>query len=303
MPDKKTLDYYVSELRRIEKSRQADSEKEIKKIYRELKKDLNSFLANEYADFSNGNGILSVALLQEKARYAKFLEEVDNHLNSITPGVSKAIQSTVKKTYKAVYEGMIDAVTSSVDSDELKTKLKGLSIRPEVMNRAINNPISGLTLPDTLEKHRKDVIYNIKQQINTGLMTGERYDTMAKNINKVLSGDDGAGGMYGKAIRIVRTEVHRVQEEGLLDCAKDISEGLEGSGLIYAATWHNMGDQKVRPNVRRHTAKGWKTYKSKTTANHEKLDGMTIRVGDKFEIEPGVFTECPGSSGTARNDC
>ncbi len=28
-----------------------------------------------------------------------------------------------------------------------------------------------------------------------------------------------------------------------------------------------------------------------------------ILVGDKFELEPGVFAKCPSSSGTARNDC
>lgn len=303
MPDKKTLDYYVAELRRIEESRQADTEKEVKKIYKELLKDLNSFLGNEYATYSNSDGVLSVSVLQEKARYAKFLQEVDQHLNSITPKVSKTIKSTVQDTYKAVYTGMVEAVTKSVDNEELANNLKGLSLRPEVMKNAIENPISGLTLPDTLEKHRKEVIYNIKQQINIGLMTGERYDTMAKNVNKVISGDNGRGGLYGKAVNIVRTETHRVQENGMIDCAKDVSKGLEGSGLVYTAVWRTMMDGKVRPSYKIHTPKGWITKTAKTTANHQKMEGKRIIVGGKFEIEPGVFAECPGSSGTARNDC
>lgn len=303
MPDKKTLQYYVAELRRIEQSRQADTEKEVKKIYKELLKALNSFLGNEYASYSDNKGVLSVAVLQEKARYAKFLQEVDQHLNSITPKVSKTIKSTVQNTYNAVYTGIVDAVTKSVDNEEVIKNLKGLSLRPEVMNRAINNPISGLTLPDTLEKHRKETIYNIKQQINIGLMTGERYDTMAKNVHKVIGGDSGTGGSYGKAMNIVRTESHRVQESGMMDCAKDVSKGLEGSGLVYTAVWRTMKDSRVRPSYRVHTPKGWKTKTAKTTANHQKMEGKRIIVGDKFEIEPGVFSECPGSSGTARNDC
>ena len=160
-----------------------------------------------------------------------------------------------------------------------------------------------MTLPDTLEKHRKEVIYNIKQQINIGLMTGERYDTMAKNVKKAISGDDGRGGSYGKAMNIVRTEVHRVQESGMMDCAEDISPSLEGSGLIYTATWRNMGDANVRPSYRVHTSKGWKTVIRKTTANHQKMEGVTIRVGDKFDLGNGVFAKCPGSSGTPENDC
>lgn len=302
MLDKKTLDYYISELRRIEESRQADTEKQVKKIYKTIIKDLNSFLGNEYAAYSDNNGVLSVAVLQEKARYAKFLQEVDKYLNGITPEISKTIKETVQDTYNAVYTGMVDAVKKSVDNDELTEKLNGLSLRPEVMKRAVENPISGLTLPDTLEKHRKEIIYSIKQQINIGLMTGERFDNMAKNVNKIIGGDNGTGGLYGKAVNIVRTEVHRVQESGLNDCAKDISGSLEDSGLIYAATWRTMKDQRVRPQHRVYTSKGWKT-KIIGTANHQKMEGVTIRVGDKFELEPGVYAECPGSSGTARNDC
>lgn len=303
MPDKKTLSYYTAELRRIEESRQSDTEKEVKKIYKEILKDLNGFLGNEYAAYSNDEGVLSVAVLQEKARYAKFLQEVDQHLNSITPKVSKTIRKTVEDTYKAVYTGVIGAVQKSVDNEELKEKLKGLSLKPEVMKNAVENPISGLTLPDTLEKHRKEVIYNIKQQINIGLMTGERYDTMAKNVKKAISGDDGRGGSYGKAMNIVRTEVHRVQESGMMDCAEDISPSLEGSGLIYTGTWRNMGDADVRPSYRVHTSKGWKTVIRKTKANHQKMEGQTIRVGDKFDLGNGVFAKCPGSSGTPENDC
>ena len=34
-----------------------------------------------------------------------------------------------------------------------------------------------------------------------------------------------------------------------------------------------------------------------------KMEGVTIKVGEKFQLEPNVFAECPSMSGTARNDC
>ena len=40
-------------------------------------------------------------------------------------------------------------------------------VTPEVVKRAVINPVSGLTLNDRLEKHRQEVIYNIKQQLGT----------------------------------------------------------------------------------------------------------------------------------------
>lgn len=304
MPDKKTLDYYVAELRRVEKSRQADTEKEIARIYRSIIKELNHFLADEYADYSDGDGRLSVGVLNLRARYAKFLQEVDKHLNTVTPDISAEIRKTVEATYESVYKGMVKAVEDSTDKDRLHERFKDLNLRPEVIKNAVENPISGLTLPDTLEKHRQEIIYGIKQRINIGLMTGERYDTMAKNINKAVFGNAGVGGLYGKSMNIVRTEVHRVQESGLADSAKDINKGLEGSGLVEVAIWRTMKDKRVRPQVRVRNARGkWKTIKSKSGADHQKMEGKAIIVGDKFEVESGVFAECPGKSGTARNDC
>lgn len=42
---------------------------------------------------------------------------------------------------------------------------------------------------------------------------------------------------------------------------------------------------------------------SRNGANHQKMEGVIIQVGDKFQLEPNVYAECPSTSGTARNDC
>ena len=154
-----------------------------------------------------------------------------------------------------------------------------------------------MTLPDILEKNRKEVIYDIKQQVNIGLMNGDRYETTAKKVAERLDIS------YGKATNIVRTETHRVTESGFMDCAKDISDSLDGSGLVYTAAWRTMKDERVRPQHRYRTKSGWKTSISRNGANHQKMEGVIIQVGDKFQLEPNVYAECPSTSGTARNDC
>jgi hypothetical protein len=126
---------------------------------------------------------------------------------------------------------------------------------------------------------------------------------MSKNVRKVLVGDDKRGGYYGKAANIVRTETHRVTEGGLMDCAKDIDTAIQDTGFVYTATWRNMGDSKVRPNVRIYTSKGWKTKTANTNANHIKMEGQIIQVGDLFDLGNGVKAEHPGGSGDAANDC
>ena len=71
-------------------------------------------------------------------------------------------------------------------------------VRPETLKDAVNNPVSGLTLNDNLEKNRAEIVYNIKQTIGIGLQNGDRYETMAKRVAESLDND------YNKAIRIVR---------------------------------------------------------------------------------------------------
>lgn len=291
-----SLNDLLHEIRRIEQSREVLTEKKIRKIYKQLLKELNHFLADEYLKYSK-DGILTVAMLQEKSRYAKFLEEIESHVNNLTPEIVALIKNTVEDTYTACYKGMSESVLKAKDTKSALNYLKDLSIRPEVMKRAIENPVSGLTLPDILEKNRKEVIYDIKQQVNIGLMNGDRYETTAKKVAERLDIS------YGKATNIVRTETHRVTESGFMDCAKDISDSLDGSGLVYTAAWRTMKDERVRPQHRYRTKSGWKTSISRNGANHQKMEGVIIQVGDKFQIEPNVYAECPSTSGTARNDC
>lgn len=291
-----SLNDLLHEIRRIEQSREVLTEKKIRKIYKQLLKELNHFLADEYLKYSK-DGILTVAMLQEKSRYAKFLEEIESHVNNLTPEIVALIKNTVEDTYTACYKGMSESVLKAKDTKSALNYLKDLNIRPEVMKRAIENPVSGLTLPDILEKNRKEVIYDIKQQVNIGLMNGDRYETTAKKVAERLDIS------YGKATNIVRTETHRVTESGFMDCAKDILDSLDGSGLVYTAAWRTMKDERVRPQHRYRTKSGWKTSISRNGANHQKMEGVIIQVGDKFQIEPNVYAECPSTSGTARNDC
>lgn len=294
----KTLDKYIVELRRIEEHRTEGAEKQIRRIYKALLKDLNGFLGNEYTQYSNGEGELTVAILQEKREYTRFLEEVEKQLDDLTTSEAKAIRKTVEKTYEACYKGMVDAVENASDTAALAEAVQGSTMRPEVLKRAIENPVSGLTLPDVLEKNRKETIYKIKQEINLGLMNGDRYETVTRKVADRLDIS------YRKATTTVRTETHRVREGGFMDCAVDISEGVEGSGLVYVAIWHNMGDEKVRPQVRRKTKKGWKTTYSKNGANHIKMEGQAVIVGkEKFKFSDGVTTTAPSHSGVAAHDC
>lgn len=298
-----SLDEMLHEIRRVEESRVALTDKKINSIYRSLYKDLSAFLADEYIKYADKEGKLFLANLDSKNKRAKFLEEIVTRVDSISPEIKEQTINLVNKTYEKSFSGIAKAVKNADDTKDLISSTKTL-VRPEVLKKAVNNNIDKLTLNAVLEKHRAEIVVNIQQALTVGLMNGDRYETMAKRVKEVLVGNGQTKGAHGKAMNIVRTESHRNIESGLMDGAKETAKIIEKNGdLIYAATWRTMKDERVRPQ-QRHRKKGkWVTTMSKNGANHMKMDGVTIKVGEKFQLEPTVFAECPGESGTARHDC
>lgn len=282
------LEKYLFQLRRIEQHRGATAEKEIRKIYKGLLKELQSYLSDVYMNYSEED-LLNYGMLAKAGMDARFLEEVEQRINDITPKVASEINKTVAATYEACYEGMQFAVEELVkDRKQLLDTFSGVrAVTPDVIKAAVNNPISGLTLNDTLEKHRKDIIYDIKRNIGVGLTNGDRYTTMAKRISESLDGD------YKKSIRIVRTETHRVRESGFNDAATELNNSLKNgtSGYVMAKTWHTMQDNRVRP-ARQKRAK----------YNHIKMDGVTIPIDDLFELPSGATCKAPSQTGVAGED-
>lgn len=271
------------QVRRVAKGREVGAEKEIRGAYQKLLKELQHFVADEYAKLAEDDR-LTYAILQKHGEFANFLEVVQKHLDTLTPEMSKTIQTLVQDTYKITYDGMVSAVKSAVDSETLQTALRAVKAStPEIIKRAVDNPVSGLILKDTLEKNRRNIIYDIKQQIGIGLTNGDRYSTMANRIKTKLNED------YAKSIRIVRTEAHRVQEAGNLDAAIYVNGALLKG--VMTKTWKTMADVRVRPNRQKR-----KTY------DHVRMNGITVPVDEDFTLPSGAKTKAPGNSGVSGED-
>lgn len=299
MPKSKTsLNELLYDIRRIEQHREVLTESKIKSIYQSLMKDLNAFVANEYTKYADTDGRLYMSYLDAQNKRAKFLQEVINNVDSVSPAIREEMETLIDMTYQKSYEGMAKAVLKADTEGKLANITKDISVRPEVLKQAVANNISKLTLPTVLERHRAEVIYQIQQELNIGLMQGDRYEQMAKRIS------DRVGVSQSKAMNITRTETHRNIESGFMDCAENLQQSLDGSDLIYTAIWRTMKDERVRPQVRRKGKKGgWKTTLSRSGANHMKMEGVTVKAGDMFDLGDGVKAKAPSQSGVAAHDC
>ena len=271
-------------------------------------KDLNSFLADEYIKYADEDGRLyvldgmtamgeDISYLDAQNKRAKFLQEIVANVDNISPLIKEEMETLIDVTYQKSYEGMIKSLKKADTAGKLEAVSKDIAVNPKVLKQAINNNISKLTLTPVMEKHRAEVVYQIQQELNIGLMQGDRYETMAKRISDRLDVS------YNKAMNITRTETHRNIESGFMDCAEQLSDKLSDSDLIYAATWRTMKDERVRPQQRRKKGGKWKTTISKNGANHIKMEGKTVKAGDMFDLGGGVKAKAPSKSGVAAHDC
>ncbi len=105
----KTLDELLIEVRRIEEHRTKGAEREIRRTYQNLLKELNNHLAEKYVRYAE-NDILTYSILQKNGAYARFLEEVEQKITSLTPEVRRTIRKTIEQTYDATYNGLIHNV-------------------------------------------------------------------------------------------------------------------------------------------------------------------------------------------------
>ena len=293
----KSLTELLYDIRRIEEHRVFLTEKKIGSMYRQLSDDLDTFLAKGYKQYADSDGRLYLSHLDGQRKRAFFLNEIVKNVDNLEPSLQKELTDLVSKTYENCFVGMAEAIKNANTAEEIARITQDISVRPEVLKQAVNNNISKLTLPSVMQKHRAEIIYQLQRELTIGLVNGDRYETMARRMSERV------GVSQSKAMNITRTESHRNVENGFMDCAEHIQEGLSGSELIYAATWRNMGDDRVRPQQMRKTKKGWIKSYNENGANHMILEGQTVKAGEFFNLGNGVKAKAPSQSGVAAHDC
>lgn len=292
---KPDLDYLLAQARRIAEHREAEAEKEIRKAYKALLKDLQAYIGDVHARYAV-DGALDFAALQRAGYDARFLEEIEERIIHASPKAAKALHELVEDTYKLAYESMVQGVLAQEVDGLNDVFADAVAITPDQIKNVVKNPVMEVAL----EKNHKDIIYEIKQAVAVGLMNGDRYDTTARRIAELLDADKGA---YKRAVRIARTESHRVCEMGNHDAALRVDEELQKgtSGLRFIKVWRTMKDERVRPQRRKRGKKGW-TTKMGSGPNHMKLNGQTVLENEPFDLGGGVEAMSPGQSRVAGHD-
>ena len=243
------LDKTQEQIQKYLEQRLNKTERVIAKQYAVLLEDIRLELTKLYEKYEVG-GKLTYAEMAKYDRMKRFLEYINELLILNYKDMRKAIVALLGETYLQGYYMMGWALETATLS-----KLAYSAVPAATITAMINNPITGLTLNDRLNKNRADIVYRIQQEITQGLVQGESYGTMAKRLKTSLEGD------VNKALRIVRTEAHRVNESAKLDSAVHANK----NGIIMLKSWKNRMDERSRPS-------------------HKAANGQTVAVEKDFKV-------------------
>lgn len=243
-----------------------EAERDNAKVIARLLKMLREEMGQMYEKYEKG-GTLTYAEMTKFNRLEKVFADIKEHTILAYDDIFNNIERALKDVYQEGYY-----LTAWKVQEESQKAFMTSAVSEEVIRRALDNPISGLTLADTLEKKRVEIEYMIRQTVNRGLVEGVTYAAMANELVGKLDNDN------TKAVRIVRTEAHRVMEQG----RQDSRDYADAHGVVTMKEWLLGADERVRDT-------------------HRRLSGVKKKNDEYFEASGGRAL-VPGGFGIARED-
>lgn len=264
---KKTLEAHLEQLEKQSYKNLRSYEKSLREAYRSLLNDMQKVISNVYAKIGD-NADTMLVNLNKYSRKDNVEGQLTYLINEFSKkkyrGMYNHLREQLLYAYQFYYTGLTEISNASYKLSPLKT---------EWINSMIQNEITGLTLKETLQRQRQNIIYQIKSKLIQGINLGYSYSRMANEIKDVVNGD------YKKAVTTARTEVHRVRNVGTQRSA----EVAEAHGIRQVKIWRNMKDERSRKL-------------------HRKMHGVTIPVNEYFKLGDGAKCLVPGETGRAEHD-
>ena len=206
------------------------TERSVGKEYNKMLRELRRLISDYFAEYADADDRLT---LQEMMKYDR-LEKLNRKVAKLTREQYTPIAREIRKGLRSSLTTAFDSTKEAVGEAAGRT-IRGV-LKDETINEILQTPHSGLKLNRRLQRRRADVIDRIQETLTQGMRDGERYRSMATRLKTELEDD------MVKAQRIIRTEGHRVQEEG----KRKSLEHASNQGVKMVKWWKNSGDERVR---------------------------------------------------------
>lgn len=240
----------------------------LERVYDKARQDCENKIRqlSSRTDFENLQSII-----YQKQYQQALVDQLEAIIYDLRSEGFKTISEYLEKSYINGYTGvMYDLMVSS-----------GI---PIIMPINQNQVVKALQTDSKLSKGLyarlgEDVNYlkrSIRAELSRGIANGSTWNEIAGKIAKGMNSPFNTS--INNAIRIARTEGHRVQQSAALDAQYRAKE--KGADIV--KQWDSTLDNRTRPH-------------------HRMLDGQIRELDEDFEIE-GITASAPGHFGRAKED-
>lgn len=241
---------------------------ELKQVYAQAAKDVEKRIRelSMRTDMENLQTIIYQKQYQEVLK-----KQIDNVLDSLHTQEFTTIESFLTNCYTDGYIGVMYDIAGQgipiIMPIDPKQVVKALQTDSKISTK----------LYTRLGEDVKKLKASIRAELSRGITQGASYNQIAVKIAKGMKSDYNTA--YNSAVRIARTEGHRIQCQSAYDAQK----AAVSKGADVVKQWNSVLDGRTRPH-------------------HRQLDGQIRELDEPFEIS-GMKADYPGAFGRASEDC
>lgn len=248
--------------------------RELKQVYAQASKDLQKSIndLNLRTDMQNLQSIIYQVKYQEAMK-----KQIDGILDKLNKGSYQTINEYLQDAYHNGYIGNMYSlqkqgipITVPIDQKKVLTAL-------QTDSKLSSKYHSGDILKGRIAEDVKKLKVTIRAELSRGIANGETWQQVAYKI--ALGMNNPMSKALNMAMRIARTEGHRVNQQGFLDAGTEAKK--KGADIV--KQWDATLDSVTRP---------W----------HQEADGQIREWDDFFEVG-GEKMKAPSIGGSARNVC
>jgi SPP1 gp7 family putative phage head morphogenesis protein len=251
------------------------TEQELIKLYKRTLTELNTELSRIINKYGAENAY------QEMAKYNRLASMNNDILKTISKdyGIAKSdINGLLRDTFKMEYNNIGSSLSTATGID--------LSLNPlssKVVTKAIENPLKHIKWKGSLARHHGVAASEINQTVAQGIYEGKGYRDIAKNIKGRVNK------LTNNALRIARTETHRVVSEARVEGFDQSDQSFERLGIESFRVLSSVIDSVTRPQSTE--VNGRRAISDKNSPNY-----------NKFLYPNGQYYAGPGMTGIAKYD-
>lgn len=186
--------------------------------------------------------------MQKYDRLAILENQIAEEIKKLT-GISLKLIGTQRKTaLKIGYEAAYEAINST-----LPIEINFTRFDPNTISQMIKNPLDRKSWGKRLKGHHETAYDQIIGEISHGLQTGRGYSKTAAEIEpflykiEMVEGKQIVKGLGGRALRLVRTETHRIQVLGRNEAIDQSIKNGKKLGIQLVKVISSVLDSRTRP--------------------------------------------------------